>query len=377
MTSNETDTTDGEPTPTDGTPNTILITATEESSGKTAIGLALAILARERGHDVGYMKPKGTRLESTTGKTLDADPKLAAELLGLDADIATLEPVVYSATFVESAIRRPSDTADLHESVRESFATLAEGQDTMIVEGGGTLTTGGVVDLTDPEVAELLDARVVLVVGYERPGDVDEVLGAVETVGDQLAGVIFNSVSDTAYDSLEGDVVPFLESRGIPVLGIIPRVADLAGLTVGDIGSELGAERLTDVPTDGFVERFLVGAMGPDEALKQFRRANDTAVVTGGDRSEIQVAALEAPGVRCLVLTGGLRPSEAVLGKAEERGVPVLLVQSGTLATIERLEAVISGGRTRDAETVDRMRDLIFEHASVGKITGVERLEDG
>ena len=241
----------------------------------------------------------------------------------------------------------------------------------MVVEGGGTLTTGGVVDLTDPEVAALLDARVVLVVGYEKPGDVDEVLGAVETVGDRLAGVIFNRVSGSAHDSLEGDVVPFLEARGIPVLGILPRVADLAGLTVGDLASELGAELLTDVPTEGFVERFLVGAMGPDEALKQFRRTNAAAVVTGGDRSEIQAAALEAPGVRCLVLTGGLRPPDAVLGKAEDRGVPVLLVQSGTLATIERLEDVISGGRTRDEATVDRMRDLLFEHASVAEILGL------
>jgi len=134
----------------------------------------------------------------------------------------------------------------------------------------------------------------------------------------------------------------------------------------------LGAERLTDAPADGFVRRFLVGAMGPDEALWQFRRANDAAVVTGGDRSEIHTAALEAPGVRCLVLTGGLRPPPAVLGKAEDRGIPVLLVQSGTLATIERLEDVIGGGRTRDEETVTRMRELLFEHANVEDLLEVE-----
>ncbi|MFB6296608.1 MAG: phosphotransacetylase family protein [Halobacteriales archaeon] len=359
-------------TPTESETNTILITATEEGSGKTAIAIALALLARERGADAGYMKPKGTRLESHTGKTLDADPMLATELLGLEADLATLEPVVYSPTFVEGAIRRRDDPEELHETVRENFATLAEGRDVMIVEGGGRLTTGGVVDLTDPEVADLLDARVVLVAGYEKPGDVDEVLGAAATIGDRLAGVIFNRVDDAAYDALAGDVVPFLEGRGIPVLGTIPSVADLAGVSVADLASELGAERLTDHPAEGVVGRFLVGAMGPDEALRQFRRANDAAVVTGGDRSEIHTAALEAPGVRCLVLTGGLRPPPAVLGKAEDRGVPVLLVQSETLATVERLEDVISGGRTRDEETVTRMRELLFEHANVEDILGIE-----
>ena len=65
--------------------NTLLITATEESTGKTAIALALATIANDRGQSVGYMKPKGTRLQSNVGKTLDEDPMLARELLGLDA----------------------------------------------------------------------------------------------------------------------------------------------------------------------------------------------------------------------------------------------------------------------------------------------------
>jgi len=350
--------------------NTLLIASTEESSGKTAVALALATLARDRGHGVGYMKPKGTRLQTNTGKTLDADPMLARELLDLDAEMADLEPVVYSPTFVEGAIRRRDDPAEIHGSVVESFEALAAGRDTMVVEGGGRLATGGVVDLTDRDVAELLDARVVLVADYADPGDVDGVLDAAESIGDRLAGVLFNRVSDAARDVLEGDVVPFLERRGVPVLGIVPRVPELAGVTVEELASELGAEVLTDAPTDGVVERFLVGAMGPDEALKAFRRAKDAAVITGGDRAEIQTAALEAPGVSCLVLTGGFSPPLAVVGRADDRGVPILLVGSETLPTIERVEGVVRGGRTRDLRTVERMSELLFEHANVDVLLG-------
>ncbi len=352
---------------TDG-PKTILVAATEESSGKTAIALALGKLAQDRGQTVGYMKPKGTRLESSTGKTLDTDPILAQEVLGIDADIATLEPVVYSPTFVEGAIRRQDDPDDLQDSIRTSFDSLSADRDLMIVEGGGTLTTGGIVDLTDPAIAALLDAEVLLVVSYTQPRDLDGVLGAVDTIGEQLAGVIFNRVPDSVYDSLESDVVPFLESRGVPVLGVIPRVAELSGLTVAQLASELGAEVVTDAPTDELVERFLVGAMGPDEALRHFRRAHAAAVVTGGDRSEIHTAALEAPGVKCLVLTGGLHPPAAVLGRAEERNVPILVVQSDTLSTVERLDAIIGGGRTRDETTVERMQELLFEYANVEEL---------
>ncbi len=352
--------------------NTVLVTALEESSGKTAIALALGQLARERGEAVGYMKPKGTRLQSRVGKTLDADPMLASELLELDADMADLEPIVYSPTFIEGAIRRQEDPADLRTSVSESFDRLAADRDLMILEGGGQLTTGGIIELTDPEVADLLDARVVLVVGYGTPGDVDDVLAAADMIGDRLAGVVINRVAESAYDVLEGDVVPYLEGEGIPVMGVIPRSKELAGVTVGELEAELGADRLTDAPTDAFIERFSVGAMSGDAALRYFRRAKDAAVVTGGDRSEIHTAALEAPGVKCLILTGGFRPSGAVIGAAEERDIPILLVQSDTLTTIERMESIVHGGRTRDERTVDRMRELLFEHADIDALLSAE-----
>lgn len=345
--------------------DTILITAIEESTGKTAIALGLGLLAKDRGRRVGYMKPKGTRLASAVGKTLDEDPLLALDLLDIDADVATMEPVVYSQMFVEQAIRGLESPDELRERIKESYGKLATDRDLMIIEGGGSLETGGIVDLTDPEVAELLDAEVILVATYTTPRDADEILAAADRIGERLRGVIFNAVSDAAFDELETEVVPFLERRDIPVLGTIPRDQRLAGVEVDVLGSELGAEFLTDAPGDAMVERFLVGAMGADSALRHFRRTKGAIVITGGDRSEIQTVALEAPGVECLVLTGGVRPSGAVVGKAEERGVPILLVQTDTLATIDRVEEILREGRTRETRTVDRMRTLLADHADV------------
>jgi hypothetical protein len=351
--------------------DTLLVTSTAESTGKTAITLALGLAARERGRSVGYMKPKGTRLRSNVGKTVDQDPMLAREVLDLDAEMHEMEPVVYSPTFVEGAIRGQERPDELHERIRQRFDELAADRDLMLVEGGGDVTTGGIVDLTDPEVAELLDARVLLVAQYDQPMDIDEVLAAAEDAGDRLVGVLFNNVPDSAFDQLETEVVPFLESRGLPVVGVLPRTQDLAGVTVADLATELGAETLTtDASTEKFVERFLVGAMGGDQALRYFRRTKDAAVVTGGDRSDIHTAALEAPGVNCLVLTGGHRPPGAVLGKAEEKGVPVLLTNADTLSIIERAETVVDAGRTSSLETVSLMGELLAGHADVDALLG-------
>jgi len=341
--------------------NTLLITATEESTGKTAIALALATIANDRGQSVGYMKPKGTRLQSNVGKTLDEDPMLARELLDIDAEMHELEPVVYSPTFIDGAIRGQEDPDELRQQVKTQFDDLAADRETMIVEGGGSLSTGGIVGLTDGEIAELLDARVVLVTDYEQPGDIDGLLAAVDNLGENLAGVVFNRIADTAFEELDSDVIPFLESQDIEVFGAVPQDQELAGVTIEALADELGADTLTDVPTDAYVERFLVGAMGGDEALRYFRRARDAAVITGGDRSDIHTAALEASGVKCLILTGGHRPSSAVLGKAAEAGTPILQINTDSLTAVERAESVVRSGRTRDRQTVETMAGLLTE----------------
>jgi BioD-like phosphotransacetylase family protein len=101
--------------------------------------------------------------------------------------------------------------------------------------------------------------------------------------------------------------------------------------------------------------------MGSTSALERLRRTRHAALVTGGDRSDVQTAALEASGVECLILTGGYRPPQTVVGKAEDRGVPLLLVQTDTRTTIDRVEESLRSGRIRDPDAVDRMRDLLAE----------------
>ncbi len=353
--------------------STLLVTSTEDGTGKTAIAVALAKQLQDDGSSVGYMKPKGTRLESAVGKTRDEDPMLAREVLGLDAQMHTLEPVVYSPTFVHEAIRGREDPDALRERIEESFAELSADVDHMVLEGGGRLWTGGIVGLTDVDVAELLDADVLLVSHYDRPEDVDEILSAAEDIGDRLAGVLFNGVSPGELDELTEDVMPFLDSRGIDSIGVLPYDESLAGVTVDELAQQLGAQHLTpDVSSDVRIERFSVGAMGSDAALKQFRRLRNAAVITGGDRSDIQTAALQASGVSCLILTGGYRPSNAVLGEAAKQNVPVLLVQTDTRATIDRTESRLRSGRTQRPETVDRMSELLAESVDIGALFGTD-----
>ena len=347
-----------------------LLSSTTESTGKTGVALALAREAQERGDEVGYMKPKGTRLESAVGKTIDKDPMVAREVLGVEEEIHEMEPVVYSPTFVKQAVGGRVDINELHDEVAEAFDVIAEERDAVFVEGGGVYTTGGTVDMTDADLAEKLDARVVLVAEFDSYYSVDDVLAAADAFGDRLVGVVFNAVEGKDFDDVEDVVVPFLEDRGIQVHGVLPWKREIAGVTVADLRESLNATALTDADEDAYVERFLVGAMSGEEALRQFRRTKDAVVVTGGDRADVQGAALEAPGVRCIVLAGSLEPPSAVVSKAQEKGIPVLSVSRDTLSVVNEMEDVVKEGRNPDASLVETVRELLVQHADVDALLG-------
>jgi BioD-like phosphotransacetylase family protein len=218
----------------------------------------------------------------------------------------------------------------------------------------------------------MLDARVILVAEFDGYRSADDVLAAADAFGDRLEGVVFNAVEGKNFDDVEDVLVPFLERRDVPVPvhGVLPWEREIAGVTVADLRDSLNATALTDADEDAYVERFLVGAMSGEEALRQFRRTKDAVVVTGGDRADVQGAALEAPGVRCIVLAGGLEPPSAVVSKAQEKGVPVLSVSRDTLAAIGEMEEIVKEGRRIEASTVEAVRDLLVQHADVDALLG-------
>ena len=89
----------------------------------------------------------------------------------------------------------------------------------------------------------------------------------------------------------------------------------------------------------------------------------------------MQAMALEAGGVECLVLTGGISPPNTVVGQAESAGVPLLSVRTDTRTTIDRVEDVIQSGRTRDADTAARMGELLADYADIDAMLPPDRAD--
>jgi BioD-like phosphotransacetylase family protein len=152
------------------------------------------------------------------------------------------------------------------------------------------------------------------------------------------------------------------------VFGSLPEVRGLAALTVKELLGVLDAQVLTEIGvTDRFIENLTVGAMTEEAALSRFRKQRNKAVITGGDRTDIQLAALET-STTCLVLTGNLHPSPLIIRQANQLGVPVLLVPTNTMETVESIDRIFGRTRLGQKAKLDQFRDLLINNVDMERL---------
>jgi BioD-like phosphotransacetylase family protein len=196
----------------------------------------------------------------------------------------------------------------------------------------------------------------------------DDALAAKSRLGDSLVGIIINRVPTIAQEFVDNLVKPYLEDQGIPVLGTLPEVRGLAAITVEELIEILDAEVLTDhYDPQSLVENLTVGAMTAEAALRRFRKQTNKAVITGGDRTDIQLAALET-STSCLILTGNLRPSPLIVKQAEEFGVAVLLVRPNTMEAIELIEENFGKTRLGQPTKLAQFQELLKDNLDLDRL---------
>jgi len=340
----------------------IYITSIERYSGKTAFCLALGKRMQNEGKKVGYLKPVSLQPWMIDGHIADEDAEFVKNVLGLEDNAWELSPVVITEDLLEKHLRE-DDKENYFERVKNAYQRAARGEDILLLEGGGSLREGYVVGLPTPFVAKNLGSSILVVVKFrDKVRVLDDTLAAKKRLGDEMVGVVLNRVPKDSLDFVYDLVNPFLERDGIPVFGVLPEVQSIAALTVDDLVSALDAEILTrNYDPEALVENLTVGAMTAEAALSRFRRYPHKAVITGGDRSDIQLAALET-STTCLVLTGNLQPSPLIIKQAENYGVSVLLVRTNTMETVEKIESIYGKTRLGHEETLKRFQDLVEQY---------------
>jgi BioD-like phosphotransacetylase family protein len=347
----------------------LYVTSVVPHSGKTAFCLALGKRLQSDGHTLGYLKPMSTQPWRTPeGRLADEDAAFVQRALELDAEVTDLAPVIVTASALRERLEGIAKE-DLVARIQKAARAAGEGKQVLIVEGGASLREGYAMGLSVQRVAEALKAPALVLVKYrgELQG-VDDALTARFRLGGQLLGVVLNQVPQEGQAFVKEYAQPHLEEKGIPVLGALPSVPRLSALSVGELIDLLEAEVLTrQMDPDALVETFTVGAMTADAALSRFRRYQNKAVITGGDRTDIQLAALETSTV-VLILTGNLRPSPLIIQQSETLNVPILLVKHNTMQAVEAIERAYGKTRLGQPEKLEAFLRLMSENVDVSVI---------
>jgi hypothetical protein len=321
----------------------VYIASPEPYAGKTLTSVVLGKRWQSQGRKVGFFKPLGMLPDTVARQFADEDALFVARELNIDAPISELCPVLLGQQGC------PMEAGAARDQVIAAYQKASSGKDVMLVVGSGSLLTRGVtMRLGGPAVADMVDAKALLVACVESYLDLDGIVACQRALGYRLAGVIVNRVPARMRDVVEHEVLPCLEQFGVTILGMLPDDAMLRSVGVRELVEVIGGEILTgEAAADQLVESFVVGAMGVNAALRYFRQTPRKCVITGGDRSDTQLAALETP-TRCLILTGGLEPSAIVLARARDLGIPVVLVQQDTLSTVTTIEQLLGKLRLRE-----------------------------
>lgn len=341
----------------------IYVASIETFVGKSAVCAALLEQFRSHGYRVGYMKPVSvSAVPGEAGEAGDEDALLMRKLFQLPEPPEVIAPVLATPRVIDSVLRGAEP--DLRDKVRQAYEQIVQHHDVVVLEGVNTWAEGALLHLSAHEVSEMLDVPVLLVAQYRSTMAADAIVSVRRYLQDRLLGVVLNQVPSSQIDFVRRTLAPFLQGMGVPVIGVIPDDPRLTAVTVGELVEVLGGNVVARGDMDRLVEHLSVGAMGADTALAFFRRLPNKAVITGGDRADLQIAALET-STSCLILTGNVRPAQAVIDRATQRNVPILMVTGDTLSVVQRAESLAGRLRFGRGDTHARFSQLAASNIDI------------
>ncbi len=339
----------------------IYITSTQTFAGKSALCTALLRRYKAKGLNVGYMKPLSSTPTFMEKQVVDEDTLFIREQLELPDPLDLMAPVLLTDQKIKSILAGPGGEEDATK-IKTGFEQLSREKDLVLLEGGGSLKEGWLLGLAPPQISALLHVMELVIVPYESDLQVvDDTLTAYRHLGDAMLGTVINRVPGHKLGYIQELVAPFIEKRGIQVFAILPRQRILYAASVEEIQEGLGGEVIcAHDHLNELVEHLMVGAMGVESALTYFRRKANKAVITGGDRPDIQIAALET-STKCLILTGNLKPNPLIIGKAEEAGVPIIITKYDTMTAVDIIESFFGKTRFHQERKITQFETLLEE----------------
>ncbi len=208
----------------------IYVAATSQHVGKTTSTLGIVAAIQELGVDVGYCKPLGQEFVDLGDLKVDKDALLFSKVMNFDLSAELHSPVILGRGVTTSYLRNPGNY-DYPTQVLYAAKELQGMHQVVVYEGTGHPGVGSVVDLSNAQVAKMLNSAVIMVVEGGIGNTIDRLNANLSLFREHqvpIAGVIINKVLPDKLDRVRDLVGLKLKQWDIPLLGVLPYDKTLA-----------------------------------------------------------------------------------------------------------------------------------------------------
>jgi len=200
----------------------IFITGTDTDVGKTAITAGLAGALKNKGYDVGVMKPVQSGAGSRNGRLYSHDAEFIQKAASSHDNEELICPVLLKEALAPAiAAKMEGKTVDI-EKIKKSYEILEQRHDIVLVEGAGGIAVPIKDGFLTSDLILLLGIPAIVVA---RPGlgTLNHTFLTIEFMkryGISIIGVIINNYQGGKAEETNPEMIKTM--TGTPVLGLIP-----------------------------------------------------------------------------------------------------------------------------------------------------------
>jgi len=341
----------------------IIVSSLRSNAGKTSIIAGTVALIKDK--KFAYAKPLGDRLIYRKKRSWDYDASLMVNLLERKGELESHYEKI-TLGFDQARLKYMYDQEGIKKALSDIVMDIGGDNDILFIESGKDLSAGAYLGLDAVSMADAIDGKLVIVVS----GETDCVLDDIKFMEKYLlknahfGGVLINKIKDL--DDFQTSCVPDIRKMGIDIIGILPYTASLTYFTIGFLAEKLlarviaGEEHLKNV-----VKNIIIGKpAGTDKhplPAKPGLRVGHQLVITEGDKSDLLIAALERDTAG-IIITNDIVPHQNIIARANERGIPILLLDMDTFKAAKAIDDMEALLRKDDAEKIALLSQLIEKH---------------
>ncbi len=206
----------------------VFIAGTDTGVGKTLVGAIMAMFFRERGVDVGVMKPFETGAKKYGGQLLPEDASTLKEAAGVEDPLELICPYCFETPAAPAeAARIEGKKVDLGK-VKEALEELSRRHELLIIEGAGGLLVPITEKTTYSDLIRDLDLDVILV-SRNCLGTVNHTLLSLyycKREGIRVLGYVLNKTNPKGDGTEDTNHMWIGAFTDVPFLGKVPYLGD-------------------------------------------------------------------------------------------------------------------------------------------------------